>query len=161
MTDVVGTVQTKEQLLGEIRYAQRLAQRTARLYRRIQAVGTFLAVLGGSGAMAGISNNIPPWISIAGGVLLAIYGAMTLSIRPADKAVPNEMDVKKYADLFAKAQALSMEEIRPLLAEARRSDAPEIESLRDIAFNDVAEELNRPDQQIKINWYQGFLQAIA
>ena len=35
------TIKTKDQVLGEIRYAQRLAQRTARLYRRIQAFSTF------------------------------------------------------------------------------------------------------------------------
>jgi hypothetical protein len=52
----------KEQLLGEICYAIRLTQRTARLYRRIQGMGIFLLVLGGSVSMASLSNNLTDWI---------------------------------------------------------------------------------------------------
>jgi len=46
----------KTLLLSEIRYAIRLTQRTARFYRRIQSVGTFLSIIGGSAAIASIAN---------------------------------------------------------------------------------------------------------
>ena len=59
------TIKTKDQVLGEIRYAQRLAQRTARLYRRIQAFSTFLAILGGAGVMSAMSTRFPVWVSIS------------------------------------------------------------------------------------------------
>jgi len=154
-------IKTKDQVLGEIRYAQRLAQRTARLYRRIQAISTFLAILGGAGVMSAMATNFPAWVSIAGAVLAAVFGAMVIVIRPADKAVPNEMDIKKYDELLTKAQELTAAQILPLLAEARKTDAPEIESLRTIAYNDVMSEINRDDQKIEPNAYQGMLAVIA
>jgi len=101
------------------------------------------------------------WVSIAGAVLAAVFGAMVIVIRPADKAVPNEMDIKKYDELLTKAQGLTAEQILPLLAEARKTDAPEIESLRTIAYNDVMSEINRDDQKIEPNAYQAMLAVIA
>ena len=56
---------------------------------------------------------------------------------------------------------MSAEQILPLLAEARKTDAPEIESLRTIAYNDVMSEMNRDDQKIRPNAYQAMLAAIA
>ena len=155
------TIKTKDQVLGEIRYAQRLAQRTARLYRRIQAFSTFLAILGGAGVMSAMSTRFPVWVSISGAVVAAVFGAMVIVIRPADKAAPNELDIRKYDELLARAQGLSEEQILPLLAEARKTDAPEIESLRTIAYNDVMSEMNRDDQKIRPNAYQAMMAAIA
>lgn len=94
-------------------------------------------------------------------MLAAVFGAMVIVIRPADKAAPNELDIRKYDELLARAQGLSAEQILPLLAEARKTDAPEIESLRTIAYNDVMSEMNRDDQKIRPNAYQAMLAAIA
>jgi len=152
---------TKDQVLGEIRYAQRLAQRTARLYRRIQAFSTFVAIVGGAGVVSALADRFPAWVPVGGAALMAVFGAMVIAIRPADKAVPNELDVRKYDELLARAQGLPVEQIFPLLAEARKTDAAEIESLRVIAYNDVMSEINRDDQKIRPTPYQVLLEAIA
>lgn len=151
----------KEQYLGEIRYAIRLTQRTARLYRRIQTTGVFLLVLGGSASMAYLSTTFPNWLMMVGGTLLAIASAMLLAIRPADKAAQNEADIKKYQTLMSRAVSMSVDELEKAIEDARNGDAPEIESLREVAFNDVALESNRPDVLVPLNITQKILRSLA
>jgi hypothetical protein len=77
---------TRFQLLGEIRYAERLAARTARLYRRVQTLSTFMAIVGGSAAPASLVKDLPIGLPLTGAAMLSIFGALSISIRPADKA---------------------------------------------------------------------------
>jgi len=151
----------KQQLLAEIRYIVRLCQRHARLYRRIQATGTFFAILGGSAAMTTLSNHLPTWLPLAGGALLAISGAALLAISPADKAALNEADMKRYQTLRAKAETLDAAAIAILLEEARTGDCPEIDALRNVAYNDVMREINREDQSIKLSPAEKFYDLLA
>jgi hypothetical protein len=152
---------SKDQLMAEIRYAIRLTQRTARFYRHIQSLGTFLAILGGSATLATLSNSLPHWISLAGGALLAVAGAALIAIRPADKAAANESDYRRYQALMAKAPALDADALVTAIHEAQMGDAPEIESLRDIAYNDVMFEINRADCLIRLTLWQKILSGLA
>lgn len=151
----------KQQLIGEVRYAIRLTQRTARLYRHIQTLGIFLSILGGSATMASIADGIPAWITATGGIMLACAGAMLIAIRPADKAAQNEADVRRYQQLMARAVNMSEKELEQALEEAHNGDAPEIESLRDVAYNDIVLELNRPDAAVSLTPLQKMLRALA
>ncbi len=151
----------RTQLQSEIRYAIRLTQRTARLYRNIQATGIFLSILGGSAAMSSLAGTFPIWITTTGGFLLAISGAMLIAVRPADKAVQNEYDAKRYQSLMTRAVDMNDKELEKALEEAHSADAPEIESLREVAYNDVALELNRPDVLIPLSASQKLLQSFA
>jgi len=152
---------TREQRIGEIRYAIRLTQRTARLYRRVQTAGTFLSVIGGSAALSLLAHGIPDWVGIAGGALLATAGAALVSIRPADKAAANEADTRRYAALMAKAHHLDDAALALAIDEAHQGDAQEIEPLRLVAFNDVAREFNRPDVIQPLTLEQRILAALA
>ena len=154
-------MQTKEQLIGEIRYAIRLTQRTARFYRHIQTIGTFLTVVGGSAALAAFAGNLLPWVLIAGASIFAVFGAASIAIRPADKAAMNESDVKRYQSLLIKAQTMEVAQLRTAIEEARLGDAPEIETLRSVAYNDVMEEINRQDQSIPLSKQALFLRVFA
>lgn len=151
----------KTLLLSEIRYAIRLTQRTARFYRRIQSVGTFLSIIGGSAAIASIADNLPHWIPLFGGVLLAFAGAVLIAVRPADKAAQNEADQKRYQQLMTRAVSMESKELEQALEEAHVGDAPEIESLRDVAYNDVVLELNREDCLIPLTLKQRLLREFA
>lgn len=146
---------------GEIRYAIRLTQRTARLYRRVQTTGVFLSILGGSAMMASVTNGIPGWLTGAGTALLAISGAALIAIRPADKAAQNESDVRRYQALMARADGLDVHALSLAIEEAHVGDAPEVEPLRDVAYNDVAIESNRPDVLIPLSPLQKLLSALA
>ena len=151
----------KDELLGEIRYAIRLYQRQARLYRHLQTLGVFLSVLGGSAVISATSQLFPAWAPPIGGLLLAIAAAGLIATRPADKAAANEMDVKRYQALMAKAVIMPAEQLAIALEETRQSDVPEIEGLRNVAYNDVVREINREDEAIKLSGVEKFLGFIA
>lgn len=158
---------TREELIGEIRYAERLCMRTARLYRRLQSIGTFLTVLGGSGVVAAASSNLmtsAPWLPVAGTLLLAVFGALLVAIRPADKAAANETDVKRYAQLRTKAADTTVTDaqLEADLNKARESDAAEVEPLREVAWNDVAKEIGaEPAVLLPLRPIQRVLSALA
>lgn len=147
--------------LNEIRYAERLCQRTARLYRHLQSFGTWLTVVGGSGTLSALVTDAPPWIPVAGAILFAATGAALLAIRPADKAAINEAESRRYATLRARGVSLDAAALRAALEDARQSDAAEIESLRDVAWNDVVQEVGQGDKQVPLSVQQRLLAAIA
>lgn len=155
------TDERKQKLLDEARYAERLTQRTARLYRRVATFFTFLAVLGGSGTMAALSSSMPKWMSIGGAILLATTGAMALAIRPLEKAITNEADVRKYAALRTQGVAMDESQLEAALQKARETDAPEIELLRLVAFNDLLREIGRADMLEPLSTRQRLLETIA
>ena len=148
-------------ILNEIRYAQRLCQRTARLYRHVQTFGTVVTVIGASAALSALSSSFPGWVAVAGATLSTIFGAVLLAVRPADKAAANEVDAKRYAGLKAKDATLDDAALQAALDEARAADAVEFESLRNVAYNDVVLELGQPGYLIPLRLHQKMLQAIA
>lgn len=151
----------RNQLLGEIRYAIRLTQRTSRLYRRVQTAGVFLSIVGGSSTMASLSDSVPFWVTATGYALLGVAGAVLIAVRPADKAAQNEADVKRYQALMTRAVDMNENELEKALEEAHNGDAPEIESLRAVAYNDMVLELNRPDQSMPLSHVQKLLKTFA
>lgn len=117
---------TKDQLLGEIRYAQRLCQRTARLYRRAPTVFTFLSLLAGSSAIVSLSAKLPFGVTISLAILFAAFGAANVAVRPAEKVAANDADARKYAVLLTKVIPVAdVAAVQAMLAEARQSDVPE------------------------------------
>jgi len=152
---------TKDQLKGEIRYAIRICQRQARLYRHIQSVGVFLSIVGGSAIFSVLISSLPQWLSFTGAGLLACTGAALIAIRPADKAALNESDIRRYQALMTKVNALNETELETAIEEARQSDTPDIESLRNVAFNDVMREINRDDQLIPLTPAQKIISMLA
>lgn len=148
-------------LLNEARYAERLCQRTARLYRRVQVVGTFATVVSGSAALSVVAGTFPAWFGLVGAGAFAAFGAAMLAIRPAEKVAANEADVKRYAKLRSEASGMDEAQLRTALNKARESDAPEVEPLRDVAFNDVSLEIGRGDVVVPLTLPQKVLAALA
>jgi hypothetical protein len=151
----------RTQALGEIRYAERLCQRTARIYRRAQTAGVFVSALAGTAAIAAAAQWLPAPLAAAGALLMAVSGSALLVIRPGDKALQNEADVRRYAQLRAASVDLSDAELERALWKARELDAPEIEALRDVAWNDVARELGRPELATPLSLSQRAMAALA
>ncbi|SEN72181.1 hypothetical protein SAMN05216404_106188 [Nitrosospira multiformis] len=152
---------TRDELLGEIRYAIRLAERTARLYRRVQTFSSFCAIMGGSAALAGVSDILPQGALAWGSMIAASFGAMLLSVRPGDKAAQNEADIKRFQLLMSRSSHLQDEELAASLEETRVGVAPEIELLRNVAYNDVVSERNREDAALPLTLPQKLLRAVA
>lgn len=152
---------TRHELTYQIRYAVRLTQRTARLYRRVQTAGTFLSIIGGSATLSLLAQSLPTWLGVAGAGVLAAAGAMLIAMRPADKAAQNEADARRYLAIAAKAGRLSDDELQAAIAEAQQSDCPEIEPLRAVAYNDIVAEFGRQDEAIPLNCTQTLIAALA
>lgn len=148
-------------MLNEVRYAERLCQRTARLYRHVQGTGVFLTVIGGSAILSALAKNLPDFIAYGGAILFTVFGALLIAMRPADKAAMNEADAKRYAALRVRAASLDDKSLRTAIDEARPSDVPEFEALRDVAYNDVAMEVGQPTYKIQLTVPQRLLAAIA
>lgn len=148
-------------LTHEARYAQRLCERTARLYRRAQTVGVFLSVLGGSAAISASANWWPAWVPAAGAVALALVGGAMLAVRPGEKAAQNEGDVRKYAELLRQAPGLDDVALTEALAKARLTDVPELETLRQVAYNDLVVEVGTPELAAPLTVSQRLLSAVA
>lgn len=150
----------KEDLYFNCRYAQRLCQRTARFYRRIQTLLTFASLLAGSSAVATLAAQMPipsAWLLAT----FAVFGCMNLAVRPAERIAANEADMRKYGALLAKLSSLDAPSLQQLLDEARLSDTSEIEQLRPVAYNDVAQEIDALDALIPLTPMQKLMGALA
>lgn len=141
-------MKTHAELMNEIRYAEHLCARTARLYRHLQALGTFGAVLSGAAIIAQLSPLMPAWAALGGGILFAAFGALLIAVRPADKAAANESDVRRYRELRAQGVGLSADALHAALERARQSDVAEVESLRRPVWNDVAIEVGASPSEL-------------
>lgn len=148
-------------LLNEARYAERLTQRTARLYRRVAWACSFAGVIGGSSVLTALSSSFPSWVAVAGGALSAVVAGVALTVRPLEKAVLNESDAKKYAALRTAGVTMTETEFAVALNKARETDAAEVETLRDVAWNDVMTEVGRDDLRVALRPHQQVLGALA
>ncbi len=91
----------------------------------------------------------------------SVFTAINLAVRPADKVAQNDVDVKKYSALLVKSEEMDVPALRQAIAEARQSDAPEVEPLRDVAFNDVMLEIGCEDSLVNLGRSQRLLSALA
>jgi hypothetical protein len=97
----------------------------------------------------------------AGPVSLVLEGALLLAICPVYKAELNKKDTRRYTALMARSHTLSDDELAVAFDEANRDDCPEIEPLRDVAYNDVALEFGCDDAVIPLTPLQKILAALA
>ena len=150
----------KQKIQFDLRYAQRLCQRTARFYRRLQTTLTFISLLAGSSAVAALAAQMPTqsaWLLAA----FAVFGCVNLALRPADKIAANDADVRKYGALLAKLNVLEAATLQQMLDEARLSDTTEVEPLRHVAYNDVVLEIDEPEALIPLSPMQRLMGALA
>lgn len=148
-------------LMNEVRYAERLCQRTARLYRRMQVAGTVGSVVAGSAVLGALSASVPPVVSLTGAALFALFAAVQVAVRPHERAAANEADMRRYAQLRTDGRSMDADALQLALDKARLTDAAEIEPLRDVAFNDVAQEVGATYAVTPLRWHQRMLAALA
>lgn len=148
-------------LLNEVRYAERLCQRTARLYRHMQTFGTFATVLGGSAVLTALSAAFPAWVSVAGAVAFSVFGAAMIATRPADKAAANEADMRRYAKLRTEGLLMDEAALRAALRKLQETDTPEMESLREVAYNDVMREIGQDAHVVPLRLGQRWIALLA
>jgi predicted methyltransferase len=151
----------RSKLLNEIRFGERLAQRTARLYRRLQTGAALVTVIGLSAGAGGWAQKVPPALAAAGVVCAALVAAFAFVVRAGDKAAQNDAEAKRYARLQSEQHANDAATIRAAQLKARESDVPEVESIRDIAWNDVMRETGNDDKVHPLSALQKVLRALS
>lgn len=151
----------KTSLLNEIRYAERLCERTTRLYRHINATNVFLSILGGSSVISAAFNTSLSWLPIAGAITLAVFGAINLAMNPVERAAIAEADGKRYSNLRTQAHKMNEDELQLAINKLHEDDTAEVEALREIAYNDLAQEIGRHDAEINLRLHQKFIRCIA
>lgn len=148
-------------LLNEVRYGERLCQRTARLYRKAATAATFLSVVGGSAVLGALSERVPAGVSLAGALLVVVIGALNVAVRPAANAAAADVDMRRYSKLRTEASSMTATELRAALQRLRESDSAEIEPLRAVAYNDLVTEVGRDDWRMPLSRTQRLLALLA
>jgi hypothetical protein len=86
-----------------------------------------------------LSKN--PSIALAAGLILSAVSVLDKVIDPARRRASFIQDYKRYASVKRAIQGKSVADAEKLLAKAREDDSDEIESLRDVAYNDVIRQM--------------------
>jgi hypothetical protein len=130
----------REAALFNIRYAVRVLERHCRLWRRIDGAVRLAALLAGSAAIGALGAQ-HAGLSMAFGLVFALFQAVEFALRPADVAARALAQRKQYAALFARARTLDDAALADAYDELVAADEVIVtESLRHLAYNDVVRE---------------------
>ena len=131
--------------LFELRYAQRVLERQARFWRRIDTLIRAFGLLSGTAAFAAITNSNQN-LTLLFGIVFSVFQVIEFSVSPGAKSAEASQEAKLYAAAIAEQSKVSVDELRQQLLDIRAKDTVTcFESLRKLAYNDVAEETGRPD----------------
>lgn len=123
--------------LFNLRYAVRVLERHARLWRRIDGAVRLVALLAGSGAIGAIGAENSK-IAIALGAVFALFQAIEFALRPAEIAARSMSQRREYASVFAKERSFDDATLAEAYADMVAADDIIVsESLRHLAYNDV------------------------
>jgi DNA-binding transcriptional regulator YdaS (Cro superfamily) len=137
--------------LFELRFAERVLERQARFWRRIDLIFRFFGLLSGTAAFAAItqSNQI---FTLTFGILFAVLQTLEYTVTPSEKAAAAAQESKRYAAAIARQQQVTPEELRQDLLDIRVADTvTAFEPLRRLAYNDVATEQGSSDYCFPLN----------
>ena len=147
----------RARLLNEVRYAERLCHRTARLYRRIASILAWVTLIGGSSAFLALKHETAGWLVATAGIIWAALHALDQVMKPAAKSALNLHDSKRYSRLMTQHRKSLPTTIQRELDKLRENDGLEVESMRDIAWNDVMVESNNLAMVVPLSRWQRLL----
>lgn len=129
---------TRFDIQFSLRYAVRVLERQARLWRHIDGAFRMLAILSGSSALAAMLTQQASAISISGMVAFAVFQAVEFSAQPGLKAAEAWAERKPYLSIISKQSRLSDTELEQAYQDALEQDGVlAFESIRRLAYNDV------------------------
>jgi hypothetical protein len=138
--------------LFELRYAQRVLQRQATFWRRIDTLTRALGLLSGTAAFGAITNSNQN-LTMVFGVVFAVFQVIEFTASPGAKSTEASQQAKLYAAAIAEQSKASADDLRQKLLDIRAEDTVTcFEYLRKLAYNDVAEEIGQPDARFNLGW---------
>lgn len=151
---------THSEAVLAMRYSTRYCLLQRRLFARISSLFLGLELVAGSAAFAAWLGKTPA-LAAAAGLVLAMVAAANIVISPADKRVLCELQRRRWTALDARAPALALDELQREIAQLRLEELPEIESLRQPAYNGAMRENGRTDAEIPLKWRERLAAAFA
>ena len=153
---------TKYKVMGEICYSARLHERHTRFFSRIRAVTNYLNILSGTAVFISATHGAPIVTATVGGVIVCLsladqvwnYGS--LASRHAEAR-------KECLDLISREASMEADALKAenIAIDARFCDLNEIESLRDVAQNDVLRELGHTNEMVPETLCQRAMRTLA
>lgn len=131
---------SRHDTLFALRYAVRVLERHARMWRRIDGLIRFSALLAGSSAFAGLmaANSTT---ALVAGIVFAVLQSVEFAIRPAEIAARSMTAKKPYGDILARQAELDDAQLESAYQRCVAEDDVIVpENLRYLAYNDVVQE---------------------
>ncbi len=128
---------TRHDTLFSLRYAARVLERHARLWRRIDAAVRLAGLLAGSSAFAALMAESRGF-TLVFGVVFAVLQAVEFALRPAEQAAQSIAQRRPYAALAARSEAMDDAGLKAAYLQLHAEDDVIVpESIRTLAYNDV------------------------
>lgn len=150
-----------DELLFVLRYSTRVLELQTRFWRRLDAITKIFSFLSVTAAFGAIVSS-HPWLTLFFGFMLALLQAVEFVLTPSSRA----LEAKEAGKLYKAVQASNARTDRKLLEQAlldagNQDDVTVFESLRYIAYNDVANEIGQPDACFILTKWQRLVSLIA
>src|SRR5690606_19631596 len=153
-------VRTKDEVLREVRYHERLHFLHCRFYRSIRKCLVIFSLASGSAALTPALQSLPAGVITAAG-LVALFAILDAVGNYSEKAVWHNVWRRNASLVLAKSGPLTQEELeaadRELIAEVDE----EIEALRVVAWNDVLKTVGREDAMRLETRFQRLMRTLA
>lgn len=151
----------KYPLTWKIRYAMRFGRRQSRLLDRIALVMKILMIGAGTTAFVSVIGEyeeLTKW----SGLIVAAIAIIDAIWNPAGKAAKSREIEQRFALLIRDAPTMTPELLQRAMDELYDSEAPELESLRPVVYNDMVSELgNKSSEKFRLTPWQKFIEMIA
>lgn len=145
----------------EIEYAMRLCLRHRRFFGRMRITFLCIKLFGTTAAVSALLAKNPEW-AVIGGLALSLVGILDQVIDPSRRRAAFVQDYKRYAAVKRAAAGKTASDVAKLVAKAREDDADEIESLRNVAFNDTVRQEGRDETYaVRLNALETLFRALA
>lgn len=148
-------------VLFELRYGERVLERQARFWRRIDAITRMLGLFSGTVAFAAITHENQT-LTMVFGVIFALFQALEFTVMPGSKAAEAYQASKLYTAVLAEQSRIPLDELIQKLHDTRIKDnVIAFEALREPAYNDVAIEKGHPEACFKLTFSSKIMRMLA
>lgn len=144
----------------DVRYGARYGELNERLYRRLDLLFGFVGLFGGSAVVVGAVGSYPMLSALSGGIIAACAIVERL-IRPVERAIEHRDFKKRFADLDARASAMSADDVEAELRRLQMEAPTGLSSLAIPAFNVNLRSNGREDAVVPESFWQRALAILA
>lgn len=152
---------SRSEQLFDANYGRICAGLEARLFARIAGIFSFIELVGGTSAMAGLLSQHRV-LTIIGGLMLAIIPILNYVMSPAKQSAASLVTNRAFAQLIEDAETIDDDELETRLRAAQRAASLDpVEGLRGVAYNATLDEAGHTTDHFALTLWQRFLRLVA